>query len=349
MKAYLILILILSNCSYAQNKIESYLDQEYQLGHFNGAALVIKDRKVISRMNKGFANFQFKVPIDNTTRFPIASATKLFTTIALLQLQERSLIKFDDKISKYISELPENCQHIAIADLLLHYSGLSNEPIKAYLSKYNLDSYIKTFVALKKTTDTIRFNYNNVDYVLLSKIIEKATGKSFSEAIKAQILTPLKMKNTGFVEESDIIPNLAYGYHNYSFGSGKPGDTLYNDQRFISNYFGAGQLYSTTEDLYKLITALKNDQLISKQSRLEYVVKPQKNIYIDWLEGAPTYGFYFDDKSHNGPALKRMGNIDGFNAEIMVDKDFTRVIILLSNTDTGDLPKMCNKIFSLIN
>lgn len=152
------------------------------------------------------------------------------------------------------------------------------------------------------------------------------TSRAFSEAIQLQILTPLKMENTGFVDESAIISNLAYGYHNYSFGSGNASDPLFNDRRHISNYFGAGAMYSTTEDLYKLIKALKSDKLISKKSRIEYLVRPQKKIYIDWLEGEPTYGFYLDDKSYSYPILRRSGNIDGFNSEIMTDKDFNKLL-----------------------
>lgn len=349
MKNSLFLILFISTFCFGQKKqIDNILNKEYELGHFNGSILVIKNKKVITNLNKGFANLQFKVPIDNNTKFPISSTTKLFTAIAILQLQEKNIIGFNDKISSYIDSLPDNCKNITISDLLLHNSGLSNEPIKAYLSKYKLDDFIEDFVSIKEEADTTNFNYNNVDYILLSKVIESATKNSFAQAVKDQIIKPLKLQNTGFVNESEIVRNLAYGYHNYTFGIGKIGDKLYNDHRYLSNYFGAGQMYSTTHDLYNLITALRDDKLISKQSRLKYLTKSQKNIYIDWLQGSPTYGFFLDDKTYSFPVFRRGGNIDGFNSVIITDKEFNRILIILCNTDTADLKEISNKIFSLI-
>ncbi|MCX2680652.1 serine hydrolase [Galbibacter sp. EGI 63066] len=349
MKKYCFLLLFISTSCFGQKEqIDSILDKEYKLGHFNGSILVMKNNKIITDLNKGFANFQFKVPIDEKTKFPIASTTKLFTVIAILQLQEKGKLKFNDKISKYIDSLPKKCTNITVSDLLLHKSGLANEPIKAYLSKYKLDNFIKNFVKRKQPLHSINFNYNNVDYILLSLIIEKATNLTFSKAIENQILEPLNLPNTGFVSESEVIPNLAYGYHNYTFGSGKPSDKLYNDRRFISNYYGAGQMYSTTWDLYHLIKALRNDKFISEQSKIKYLTKKQDNNYIDWLQGYPTFGFFLDDKTYSFPILRRGGNIDGFNSEIITDKKFNRIVIILCNTDTADLKEISNKIFSLI-
>ncbi|MDN3594327.1 serine hydrolase domain-containing protein [Zunongwangia endophytica] len=349
MKNSLFLILFISTFCFGQKKqIDSIINKEHELGHFNGSILVIKNGKVITDLNKGFANFQFKVPIDNNTKFPIASTTKLFTAISILQLQEKGEIQFKDKVTKYIDSLLKNCGNITISDLLLHKSGLYNEPIKAYLSKYKIDDFIKDFVKRKQPLDTIDFNYNNVDYVLLSKIIENITEEKFSNAINNMIIKPLELNNTGFINESEVIPNLAYGYHNYTFGSGKPEDKLYNDRRFISNYFGAGQIYSTTQDLHKLLNALRNNKLISKKNNIRYLVTKQNENYIDWLQGFPTYGFFLDDKTYSFPVLRRGGNIDGFNSEIITDKEFNRILIILCNTDTADLEQISNKIFSLI-
>ena len=349
MKNSLFFILFISSFCFAQNEqIDSIINKENKLGHFNGSILVIKKGKVITDLNKGFSNFQFKVPIGHNTKFPIASTTKLFTAIEILQLKEKGKLNLDDKISEYIDSLPKNCAKITVSDLLLHKSGLANEPIKAYLSKYKLDNFIKDFVKRNQSPDSIDFNYNNLDYILLSKIIEKVTNLTFSKAIKSQILEPLRLINTGFVDESEIIPNLAYGYHNYTFGRGKPREKLYNDSRFISNYYGAGKMYSTTWDLYHFIQALRNDKLISEESRIKYLTKKQDNNYIDWLQGYPTFGFFLDDKTYSFPILRRGGNIDGFNSEIITDKKFNRIVIILCNTDTANLKEISNKIFSLI-
>lgn len=115
------------------------------------------------------------------------------------------------------------------------------------------------------------------------------------------------------VEESGIIEQLAYGYHNYTFGTGHASDPLYNDRRYLSNYYGAGALYSTTEDIFKLLKALQQNILISEKTREDLVIRPQMDHYMDWLDGKPTYGFFINADG----LLGRSGSIDGFNSLIL--------------------------------
>lgn len=340
MKFFLSFFFFLPLILFGQNDIQEIINKEYEKGHFNGTVLYF-DGKQTQKINKGYSNIQFDVKIDEKTRFPIASITKLFTSISILQLQEKGLVEFNDNIGKFIPNLPENCQDIKIRDLLAHHSQLENEPIKAVLNKYSIDDYIKEFVK-KSENDTLKFNYNNVDFVLLSKIIETVTNKTFSQSIEDFIIKPLKLENTGFVSENDVIKNLAYGYHNYSFGEGDKNEPLFNDRRFISNYYGAGAIYSTTEDLHTLLLAIKDNKLISEKSKLQFLLKPQANEYIDWLSGKPTFGFYYDEKLN---IYRRSGNIDGFNSEIITNKNFDKILIILCNTDTADLQNLANKIY----
>lgn len=321
---------------YSQSNLES------KEGRFNGSMLYIHKNDSI-RINKGYANFQFGVKIDNQTRFPIASMTKLFTTVAILQLQEKNLVHLDDNVGKYMRELPENCKNITIKELLLHYSGLENEPISAVVNPYSIDEYIKNFVQ-KSMNKEKTFNYNNVDYVLLSKVIGVITGKSYSESINELILRPLNLKDTGFVVEKEVIMNLAYGYHNYSFGEGDKNKPVYNDRRFISNYYGAGAMYSTIEDIYQFVLALKSDKLLSKYTKSNYLLKAQTDQQIDWLLGRPTYGFFVSDDNR---MYRRGGSIDGFNSELLISKDCDEILIILCNTDTVDLPKLATRLFTM--
>lgn len=340
MKFFMPLFLFLPLILFGQNEIQETINQEYEKGHFNGTVLYV-DGNQTQKINKGYSNFQFDVKIDDKTRFPIASVTKLFTSLAILRLQEDHLINFKDTIGKFIPSLPKNCQGITIRDLIIHHSGLENEPIKAVAAKYSIDDYLKEFVK-KSSNDTLKFNYNNVDFVLLSKIIETVTNKTFSKSIEDLILKPLKLENTGFVSENEIIKNLAYGYHNYSFGEGKKDEPLFNDRRYLSNYYGAGAIYSTAEDLYKLLLAIKNNKLISEKSKTQFLLKPQTSEYVDWLSGKPTIGFYYDEKLN---VYRRSGSIDGFNSEIIADKNFDKILIILCNTDTADLQSLADKIY----
>lgn len=333
----------------ASVRIDSLIDKESRDGHFSGSLLAVKGGEVVSDLHRGFSNVQFRVDIDRGTRFPIASLTKLFTAVSILQLEEDGLLDLDDPICRYLDVPSSACADVTVSDLLLHQSGLSNEPIAAYLSRYTIDEYIDNFVSRDPDLDRTRFNYNNVDYVLLSKIVETATGQDYDNAVQSSILDPLGLRDTGFVDESAVIDSLAYGYHNYTFGSGGPDDPLRNDRRFVSNYFGAGQMYSTTRDLYTFLSALRDDKVLSAESRVEYLERPHSEEWGDWLQGRSTYGFYYDDRTFAEPVLRRRGNIDGFNSYVITDIDFDDVLIILCNTDTGDLKRISNEAFGMLS
>lgn len=331
--------LIFIQVLFGQNPIEEILQNEFDKGRFNGSVLW-SDNGGVFQFHKGFSNIQFEVEINDETRFPIASISKLFTSIAILQLMEKGKLDLNHRIDKYIPDLPESSKNIKIHDLLIHHSGLANEPLKAVSAQFSLDEYIQNFVKISE--DEVVFNYNNLDFILLSKLIEKISGKKFSMALEDLIFRPLNLNDTGFVVESDVIQNLAYGYHNYSFGEGEKGDPLFNDRRYISNYYGAGAIYSTLQDLHKVLLALKNNDLISEETKFQFLLKPQTDQFIDWLSGIPTIGFYYDEEKS---VYRRSGSIDGFNSEIITNADFDKVLIILCNTDTADLKILAEQIY----
>ncbi|OKL40133.1 serine hydrolase domain-containing protein [Pontibacter flavimaris] len=342
----LLAFLLISHIAYSQGEIESVIDAEYEAGRFNGALLAIKEGRVVAKINRGSANLQFTVPITDQTRIPIASMTKTFTAILTLQMHEKSFLKLEDKISKYVSDLPPGCQDITILALLTHSSGLKNEPLQAYTTRASTEDYLKKYVTRKDTGTVSSFNYNNVDYIVLSRILEIVSQKSYAELLRSNILQPLGMENTGVIVESEVIPNLAYGYHNYTFGSGSKQDTLYNDPLvYLSNYAGAGAVYSTTVDLNKLVQALKTNKLLSVKSKSSFLTKPQKSKFIEYARGYPTIGFYLNDKTFSKPVMERRGSINGFNSLLLMDKDFKNGVIILTNTDTGDLEEIGDKVY----
>jgi CubicO group peptidase (beta-lactamase class C family) len=244
-------------------------------------------------------------------------------------------------LGQFIPDIAENCRDISIRNLLLHYSGLENEPIQAVISRYSIDDYIRNFVK-RNISSNPKFNYNNVDYVLLSKVVERATGQTFAQSITDLILKPTKMDDTGFVDEQAIIKDLAYGYHNYSFGEGDKGDPLFNDSRYISNYRGAGGMYATAADLYKFLQAIKNNQLISEETKQQFLLSRQSEDYIDWLSGTPTVGLYVDAEK---AVFRRSGSIDGFNSQIIISRNFDKLLIILCNTDTADLDSLADRLY----
>ena len=344
---FLGIFLLLSTRVLAQSSIEDLLQAEHEAGHFNGTVLALQRGRVVAHVHQGYANLPFQVPITADTRFPIASMTKLFTAVLALQFVEQGRLRLADKVSVYIPDLPATCQPITIKELLTHYSGLKNEPVQAYHARYSTTEFIKKYVSKNERQPAAQFNYNNVDYVLLTRVLEIIAKKPYAQLVQTNLLTPLRMTNSGVINEERIIPNLAYGYHNHTFGRGTRHDTLRNDSRYLSNYAGAGAIYSTVTDLYKLVQALQTHRLLSAKTTA-LLLEPQQAAYVDYARGYPTIGFYRNDKTFPEPVLERRGSIDGFNSVLLTDATFQKVVLILTNTDTADLELLGDKVYQAL-
>jgi CubicO group peptidase (beta-lactamase class C family) len=344
----LVFFIAFASPGWAQGRLDAIIAAEAAAGHFNGTVLVAKNDQILAQKHSGYANFQFAVPMADTTRLPIASMTKLFTAILALQLYEKGALRLDDAVATFVTDLPADCQLITIRQLLTHHSGLKNEPLDAYRIPYPPVEFVKKFVARKEGLSTATFNYNNVDYILLTRVLEAVTKKNYGELLQANILNPAGMAKSGMVREERIIPGLAYGYHNYSFGTGKPHAPLRNDSPiYLSNYAGAGAIYATAGDLFKLVQALRQHKLLTAKTTA-LLTASQQGGFVEYARGYPTLGFYYNDKTFSKPVLERRGSINGFNSVLLTDPTFSQVVILLTNTDTGDLELIGDQLYAEI-
>lgn len=340
------LFLIANTCiCFAQERPDAPLQNDAGR-RFSGTGLLVQQGQVLVQLHQGFANRQFAVPMADTTRLPIASVTKLFTAILVMQCCEKSQLRLADKVGRYLPELSADCRAITILQLLTHFSGLKNEPLQAYASPYTPAEFVRKFVARKEGLPAAAFNYNNLDYIVLTRVLEVVAHKSYAALLQERILAPLKMNRSGVVTEDRIIPGLAYGYHNYSFGAGQPDQPLRNDPPiYLSNYAGAGAVYSTAADLLKLVQALAENKLLTPQTTALFTT-PQQKGFVEYARGYPALGFYCNDKTFSQTVLERRGSINGFNSVLLTDKAFRKVVILLANTDAADLEALGDQLYA---
>lgn len=212
-------LLLMINTAHSQvQKAEEVINSSVKNDNFNGAVLMAKDGNIELLTYKGLANRHYAIPYSEETRFPIFSLTKTFTAVLIMQLYEKGKINLDAPFSIYYPEYKgEAGKKATIRNLLTYSSGRMHKDIsspelihQAYDNTiWNLDDFITTFLSEKLIDQPgTKFSYNNGDYIILGKIIEKIYGKPFEEVLKQQILIPLNMHNTGFLHHDDIIKNL---------------------------------------------------------------------------------------------------------------------------------------------
>lgn len=179
------------------------LNEPYTAPHMPGAIVaVVQGGDPIFLKGYGLANREFDVPWDPTIVYTFFSTTKSMTAAAILTAQDRGLLSLDDEIQEYLPDFPRFPQKITIRQLLNHTSGLwQDEELITYLGAgastfpiTNEEMYLlaKQQPVLSFAPGTSNY-YNDAGMRYAARILEKATGKSFAEAMKELLFDPAGM------------------------------------------------------------------------------------------------------------------------------------------------------------
>jgi CubicO group peptidase (beta-lactamase class C family) len=256
----------------AEVKIDS-LFAEYARPDSPGYALgLIKDGKLVFAKGYGQANLDDGIPISPRTSFHLASVSKQFTgaTVALLILDGK--LSLEDPVSKYIPETAKYGDGLRIKHLVymtsgLHeYTDLPRSGGDPWMTFYYFTRDEAIHAALKP--DTLEFSpgthwaYRNINYMLLTKIVEEVSDEPFSTFMQQRVFVPLNMSHSDINDDSTlVIANRATGYAPRSnprlikelAESGvqiRPGEGWVRLTRVSPHYGGSG-VFSTLEDLAK--------------------------------------------------------------------------------------------------
>lgn len=325
------------------DKIDELISRYAEYGKFNGSVLVAEEGVVVFKKGFGFANMEWDIPNQTDTKFRIASITKQFTAMVIVQLYSEGKLSLDQPISTYLPDYPkENGDRITIHHLLTHTSGIPEFDEFVYYrdierDRYRPDELISIFAEGElQFTPGERYAYSNPGYVVLGKIIETITGISYEEVLQERIFTPLKMEDSGYDHHYTILKNRASGYAK-TYGRGNYVNTNYVD---MSIPYAAGSIYSTVEDLYLWDQALYDSTLLAPE-------------YMDLLFGSyiPTrgrhyaYGWFIQEmqvgKSDDYVQINSHGGgINGFNTLITRIPSSKSLVVLLNNTERAPLYEM---------
>ena len=296
----------------------------------------------------GYADMEKKVPATKATVYRIASVTKLFTGLVLLQLVERGRVRLSDPVEKYFPEVNKiqgrflGAPSVTIVQLATMTAGLVGEPENA--ESHNTgrvaDWEKKLILSLPDTRYSsepgTHHDYSNTSYAILGATLGRAAGEPYVSYVQKQIIEPLGMTHTSFEPDSQIGPFLAKGYH---LENGKL-DTL-TPQRQQGNRgknVPAGSLYSTVGDMTRLVAfelgegpanVLKRESLDNSFSAL--VAADSDLNYGDGIGGFSALRLM----PSNFVAVGHLGALPGYSAAVIFDRPSRTGIIMLSNVTNG--------------
>jgi len=199
----------LSNPTYSEKEIESFVDKAMQTWNVPGLVLVIvKDDKVL--LSKGFGIREIGKPdkVNEHTLFAIGSNTKPFTSTAMGLLVQEGKLAWDDPVTKYLPDFklydPHATALITIRDLLCHRAGLGTWAGDVLLSSsYSTEEIVRRIQHIPPDYSfRAGYGYSNLMFITAGLIIEKVSGMSWDEFIQQRIFAPLGM--------TDSVTNAKY-------------------------------------------------------------------------------------------------------------------------------------------
>ena len=268
--------------------IDTYVRAQMAKNHIPAVSVaVVRDGTATTLRSYGVANIEWDAAATDDTRYQLASATKPFTGLLLLQLVEQGRLALDDSITRFLPEAPPAWKPITVRHLATHTSGLKEadgttaEAIVAAAMRQPLAHPPGTASA-----------YGFTDYVVLAAILEKVAGKAYPDLLRDSLAVPLSMTATGFdnatadgpIRMADALPRRASVYR-WEKGTQRRFDFLYG----IPGY-AAGGLYTSAADLARLFSALAQGRLLKPSSLSEMWSRPrlpagEGEFGIGWVVG----------------------------------------------------------------
>jgi CubicO group peptidase (beta-lactamase class C family) len=329
-----------SNNNYSDfiKKSEDFIKQRMESDHIVGvsAAIIIND-SVIWKNGFGYADKENNVPMTENTVVNIASATKTFTALAIMQLQEKGLLDINQPLNKYMPQFNpltrgENLDDLTIKSVITHSSGIQTDILK------------NTDLESGKYTDVLGFinesyllyppglveSYSNSGYNILGHLIKQVSGQDYPEYIHKNILMPLGMSNSGFLMDS--LKGRTKVYSN--------GVSMY-DYGFSG--IASGGIYTSINDFIKyareLMHAYKgmNSSLINASTIQEMFSLQRGNVLIESNKKGLGWFMFKNDSVF---AVTHAGDAVTGHAEIcMIPEKNTAALILINSAEGESLKR----------
>jgi CubicO group peptidase (beta-lactamase class C family) len=302
----------------ALDEIQREIASRAAADRFDGVVLVAKDGKILLHRAAGLAERSFKVPVGLDTKFNLGSINKMFTRLAILQLQAAGKLSLDAPFGTCLPDYPD--QEIAskatLRQLLDMQSGLGdffNDKFEATPKDRirNLQDYLGLFAGQPAEFEPgAKRRYSNAGYVVLGLIVEKLSGTTYYDYVQQQIFAPAGMTATGYFTPDEIVADRAVGYTR----GGERREPAPSAPLTSSIYFlpgrgsSAGGGYSNAADLLRFAQALHAGKLGGGDFFA-------RNGGLGVAGGAPGTNAVFEDDWETGWTIIVLANLDPPAAE----------------------------------
>jgi len=324
---------------------------------------VLKDSSWLVNKGYGSANLEYRIPITSQSVFNIASLSKQFTAACIAQLILQGKLSLEDKVNKYLSGFPDYAAEVQIKHLIYMSSGIkeyyqcprANGTDWSSLNFFNIDTAIIASLsqpALEYAPGT-KWSYSNINYMLLTKVVEKVSGLPFSTYAEEHLFKPLGMNSTLVNDDIfQVIPNRVAGYNKRTeeanqerieYGYLRVPEEGYFQINRNSPHFGGSGVYTSLEDMKKWMT---NFQTRTLGGDLFYDLM-HKTMKLEHDKSNDAFGLVFGD--FNGHEIVWYEGGDwGFSSYFMRFPKDQLTVICFSNIGTGNARSFANRVLDIL-
>jgi CubicO group peptidase (beta-lactamase class C family) len=301
-----------------------------------GVVLVRRGDEILLRKAYGLADVENGVPMRPDAVMRLASVSKQFTAMAVLTLVHTGKLELDQPVGSIDASLPPAMAEVTLRQLLTHTSGITNiSSIAASRAARRNDANAEELIGFFKDLPLefepgTQFSYSNSNYIVLTRVIELASGKSYPDYLRDAVLKPLGMNDTRYGSHLDVVPRRAQGY--------QQGEAGLQNADFISmsQPQGAGGLLTTVDDLARWDAALYTEALVPA------ALRDQAFAPVTLKDGSRMpYGFGWLLSQVQGlPSQEHSGYINGFQSQLVRLPGQKVLVTVFTNSEAlfpGDL------------
>jgi D-alanyl-D-alanine carboxypeptidase len=336
----------------AERLFSAWIEEQIAYRGLPGVAVgVVSNQALIWAKGFGFADLKAETPMTATTKFRMASNSKLFTAIAIMQLREQGKLGLDDPVVKYLpwfkaKPAGEDDGPITIEQLLSHSSGLQREAGDHWVSyKFPTSDELRRLYADRQAAfaPAVRWKYSNLAYAVAGLVVEKVSGERWSDYVESNIFKPLGM---GASSVDKNVPDLAVPY-----GRRMPDGTRevlpFVDSRGMAAATG---VTSNVEDMAKFISAQfrrgprGGSQIVTGGSWREML--RVRSVEENWTAGS---GLGFDVNRLKGRTyIGHGGGYPGNTTQTLIQLDDKVGVIVLTNTNDSNPGDIAQQLMATV-
>jgi CubicO group peptidase (beta-lactamase class C family) len=331
--------------------VDNLFKEEMSKNHIPGGVVsVVKDGKLFFAKGYGYANVEKKIPVEaDKTLFRVASLSKLFTATAAMQLYEQRQLDLDADVNKYLTNFQlENPfpEPVKVAQLMTHTDGTTKRRIglaAPTASKMKpLGEYLAEYMPPIVWYPGKLYSYSSHSTALLGYLVEKISGVPFVQYIDKNILQPLEMRRSSFLQPPPLplADDLAVGYQ-YRSGNFQPVPFLY------LNIAPAASLSATATDMAHFMVAhLQNGRYENSRILEQDTARLMHEQHFTHHPLLPGTAYEFHERLENNMrAIGHIGSLLGYSSSLTLLPDQNIGIFTATNSFAGVHGKFITQFF----